>query len=78
MGTRNVGEKQPKMIPHIIELFHLRAANGSAVGTCTPNWKDMHPKMYHYSKEYIYSPPLSSYITPKGSPLQVDLRTVLL
>ena len=55
----------------IIKLTHFRASNGTAVAIMQKEWKAMHPQMYHYSKEVFHSI-LTSYITPKGSPLEVD------
>ena len=61
----------------VTKAFHFRAANGTAVGLINNNFKAMNPNMYHYSKEAFYSD-LTSYVTPKGSPLQVDKCTILL
>ena len=65
--------KQLKMKHVILKSFNFRAANGTAAGAIYLEWKAMHPQMYHYSKEVIYSIQ-TTYITPKGSPLQVDIK----
>ena len=50
-------------------------ANGTAVGTCDLNVKAMLPNMYHYGTEVLKSQ-FMSWVTPKGSLLQVDRSTV--
>ena len=66
-GVRN------NTLEYITKSFLLRSANGTAVGAVGAHWKLMNPNMFHYSRESFLSFP-TSYITPKGSPLQVDKR----
>ena len=54
----------------ITKAFNFRADNGTAVGLIDNDFKAMNPNMYHYSKEILHSQ-LTTYVTPKGSPLQV-------
>ena len=50
-------------------FLHSRSANGSAVSIA--QLPKMHPNTHHYSQDNIYFSH-TSYILPKGSPLQVD------
>ena len=50
-------------------------ANGTAVGTCDLDVKAMYPNMYHYGTEVLKSQ-FMSWVTPKGSLLQVDRSKV--
>ena len=50
-------------------------ANGTAVGTCDLDVKAMYPNIYHYGTEVMISE-FMSWVTPKGSLLQVDRSTV--
>ena len=59
----------------ITKSFSFRAANGSVVGLTNTNLKAMDPNTYHYGK--VFYSDLTGYKTPKGSPLQVDICTIL-
>ena len=75
MGISNVVEMELKVREQFIKLFHFRVANGTGVGLVNTEFKVIKPRMYHYSKEAVESM-VTTFITPKGSPLQVFKRTI--
>ena len=58
-----------------MKSFHFRAINGTAVAFCYAENKAEKINMLHYGKEVIQSH-FTSFITPKGSPLQVERSTI--
>ena len=77
MGVSNVVEMELKVMEQFIKWFHFRVANGTGVGLVISEKKVIKQKMFHYSKEAIESH-FTTFITPKGSPLQVNSRTLIL
>ena len=63
------------MVEYVIsddtECLHSRTGNGSAVNPVDMSHKDKNPNSYYYGKDVIWLVH-TSYILPKGSPLQVD------
>ena len=57
------------------ECLHSRIGNGSAVTPLDMSVKVKHPNSFYYGKDVIWLVH-TSYILPKGSPLQVDQITI--
>ena len=67
------------MVEYVIsddtEFLHSRIGNGSAATTVDISHKDKNPNSYYYGKDVVWLVH-TSYILPKGSPLQVGQRII--
>ena len=54
----------------LTKFINNRVSNGSATALTNSDYEAMYPNSYHASDDIIYFKP-TSFIVPKGSPLQV-------